>query len=133
MKLGGTWKGALLGGANVLAVATCIALMLANGPRDIGDPEELGHLTPLHPGDAFALVLVLGLVPGMVAGMWLGRFAEGLGGPAVIRTLALAVPSLLVVIVLGGVTQQPDLIVPSLLPTGVAVLALERWTRNKER
>ena len=131
MSLSAGSKGALVGAANVLAVSICIALAIAHGPRDIGDPEELGYIAPLFPADAFALVLVLGLGPGILAGWLLGRLVDGVRAPALTRTLALAVPSLLVVVVLGGLTAQPQLITPALLPTGVAVLALERWTRPR--
>ena len=130
MRLSACQKGALVGAANVLAVAICIALAIAHGPRGVGDPEELGYLAPLFPRDAFALVLVLGLAPGILAGWLLGRLVDGVRAPAFTRTLALAVPSLLTVAVLGVLSAQPQLIVPALLPTGVAVLALERWTRS---
>jgi len=129
MRLSAGWKGALLGGANVLAVAVCIALAIAHAPRHIGDPEELGY-SSLFPSDAFALVLVLGVFPGILAGALLGRFAGGLRAPAPLRVLALAAPAVLVVIFLGGMIAQPQLITPALLPTGVAVLVLERWTRS---
>lgn len=130
MRLSAGWKGALLGGANVVAVAICIALAIAHGPRHVGDPEELGYIAPVFPGDAFALVLVLGLVPGVLAGCLLGRLVGDLRAPALLRSFVLAVPSALVVLVLGIITQQPQLITPALLPTGVAVLVLERWTRG---
>jgi len=131
MRLSAGAKGALIGAANVLAVAVCIALAIAHGPRHVGDPEELGYLSPLFPGDAFVLILVLGLGPGILAGWLLGRLVDGVRASALTRTLALAVPSQLVVIVLGGLIGQPQLIVPALLPTGVAVLVLERWTRPR--
>jgi len=130
MTLSAGKKGVLLGVANVLAVASFITVMLGQSSRAIGDPEELGYVAPLGPADAFAIVLVLGMIPGILAGLCLGRLAGALDASPLVRRLALAIPSLFVVLVLGGTTQQLALVLPALLPTAVAVLALERWTRR---
>jgi hypothetical protein len=132
MTLSASWKGALLGAANVLAVATCIAIRLAHGPRTIGDPEELGYIAPVRPDEAFILVLMLGLGPGILAGVGLAKIARGVTAPAHVRLFVLALPALLMVLVLGVLTAQFHLIAPALLPTAIAVVALERWVRPRE-
>jgi len=74
---------------------------------------------------------MLGLGPGILAGVGLGKIASGVTAPAHVRLFVLALPALLMVLLLAGLTAQLRLIVPALVPTAIAVLALERWARPR--
>jgi len=110
----GLWKGTLLGLVNVFVIAIGMA----------GFESQ--------PNIAM-LVIVFGGLPGVVAGALLGALASVISGsPRVIRVAVLTAPALCVVFALAGEFGMQDLAVVSCIPTVVAALILERWTRLVE-
>lgn len=107
-------KGFVLGAANVLVIALGIALM-------DGVPE------------AGVLVVMIGMIPGVLAGLVLGAIAGHMERSNVVaRMAALIVPAVGVVVFLGTELGVEELIVVASIPSVVAALLLERWTRRVE-
>ncbi len=110
----GATKGFLLAVANVVVIALGIAMME-------GDAEAL------------AVVTMFGMVPGVIAGVVLGVFAARLESAGVgVRIVALTFPTVGVVVVLGTMFTMDALIPVASIPSVVAALVLERWTRKVE-
>jgi ABC-type dipeptide/oligopeptide/nickel transport system permease subunit len=107
-------KGFVLGAANVLLIAIGIAMMERSG-------------------EAVILVTMFGMIPGVIAGTVLGVIAQHMPSHNVgARIAALTLPSVLLVIVLGTVFGMEELIPVASIPSVVAALVLERWTRVVE-
>lgn len=104
-------KGALLGAVNVVVVALGLA----------GLENEK---------DVFILVILFGMAPGVIAGGFLGTIARAVRAWPVSRRLTLLVPlPVIVVFVLAGMFGMDAAAPISCIPTCVAALILERWTR----
>ena len=104
----------MLGAANVMLIALGIAMMERSG-------------------EAAVLVVMFGMVPGVLAGIVLGAIAGGMKTYSVVaRNAALIVPSFGVVVVLGTMFGMDALIPVASIPSVVAALILERWTRKVE-
>lgn len=103
-------KGIVVGVGNVVAVA--VGLGLTQG--SLTDNSQL-----------VTVVCVLGVVPGIIAGAAIGYLA---GRLAILRRLTLASLAVFAVVVLG-LLIEPAFIWFASIPTIVAALALERWTR----
>ena len=107
-------KGFVLGAANVMLIALGIAMMEKSG-------------------EAAILVMMFGMVPGVLAGLVLGAIAGRMESNNVgARIAALVVPSLGVVMLLGTEFGMESLILVASIPSVVAALILERWTRKVE-
>ena len=107
-------KGFVLGAANVILIAIGIAVMERSG-------------------EAAALVMMIGMIPGVLAGLVLGAVAGQLERYNVgARIAALAIPSVVVVMFLATEFGMEELIVVASIPSVVAALILERWTRKVE-
>jgi len=105
-------KGFVLGAANVVLIA-------------------MGMGLAAHDGAAAMLVVVLGGVPGMLAGGVLGWLAQGTAAfPPALRVALLVVPAVAVVFVLADAFGVHDGSPHACIPTVLAALVLERWTRR---
>jgi len=110
VKAGG--KGFVLGAANVMLIALGIAVMEGSG-------------------EAGVFVMMFGMIPGVLAGLVLGFVASHMDAYNVAaRVAALVVPAILVVIMLASEFGMEELIPVASIPTVVAALLLERWTRK---
>lgn len=107
-------RGVILGALNTLVIAIGIAAW-ANS------------------AELFLLVLVLGCLPGMVAGAVLGWIAKRMARqrPA-LRAAVLATLAVVAVVAIATPFEANDLVEISCIPTFVAVLLLERGTRIVE-
>lgn len=95
----------------------------------IGMGASVGHHDVL--GVAFFVAMV-GIVPGVVTGACLGAIAGALRAqPSWLRLPLLLVPALLVVTALALAFSMVSFAGVSAIPTCVAVLLLERWTRQR--
>lgn len=104
----------MLGAANVMLIAIGIAMMERSG-------------------EAAVLVVMFGMVPGVLAGIALGAIAGRMETYSVVaRIAALTVPSFFVVVLLGTEFGMESLILVASIPSVVAALILERWTRKVE-
>jgi hypothetical protein len=135
------YRGALLGFGAVLAVAAVVATAVLIEPRLAGwsgDGEEAGWgFGPYVEGHDRAaqqigmIIAFIGMLPGIVAGLLLGRFAdEMLDWPARARAIVLATCAVSSVALLGMLTQQQVFIAPACVPVAAVALVLERWTRR---
>jgi hypothetical protein len=107
--------GVLLAAANVVVIGL-----------GLGFTAPAGH--PL--GIAF-FVCMIGIVPAVVLGALLGWLADVTAPlPVWLRTLVLALPAIALVVLLGAYFSMHDFIVVASIPTFVAVLLLERATRQ---
>ena len=107
----GVWLGIVLGLLDVFVIAT--------GMADVYDEAAVA-----------AVVVMLGLVPGVGLGALLGWLAEVIGPlPVPLRRFVLIVPALLLVILLGGELSLQRFVMLASIPTVVAALVLERATR----
>lgn len=107
-------KGFVLAAANVIVIALGIAMMERSG-------------------EAAALVMMIGMIPGVLAGIVLGLVAGQMEHNSVVaRIAALIVPTVGVVILLATEFGMDELIVVASIPSVVAALLLERWTRKVE-
>jgi len=105
-------KGFVLGAANVFLIAIGIGVMERSS-------------------EAAAMVTMYGMIPGVLAGLVLGFIAGYMENHGVVsRVAALVVPAILVVIMLATEFGMDELIVVASIPTVVAALLLERWTRK---
>ena len=112
--MNGAWKGTVLATLNVLVIA--IGLASFEGEANIA-----------------MLVIVFGVVPGLLAGAGLGALASILAtSPPVIRIGVLTVPALGVVFALAREFGLQEAALVSCIPTIVAALLLEKWTRHVE-
>lgn len=110
MKAGG--KGFVLGAANVILIAIGIGVMERSG-------------------EAAIMVSMFGMIPGVLAGLVLGFVASQMESYGVVaRVAALVVPAICVVIMLASEFGMDELIPVASIPTVVAALLLERWTRK---
>ena len=105
------FKGIILGFLNVLVISIGISVT-ARSP------------------EAFVLVAMIGGAPGLVLGLVLGAVAGWTDTqPVALRVTVLMVPALLLVVVLGQMFELSELVYLAAIPTAVAALVLERWTR----
>ncbi len=105
-------KGFLLAAANVLVIAIGIAVMEGSA-------------------EAAVMVMMFGMVPGILAGLVLGVVAGHLESSGVVQRIAvLTLPAIGVVIVLATEFGMEELILVASIPSVVAALVLERWTRK---
>ncbi|MBL9015864.1 MAG: hypothetical protein JNL83_16885 [Myxococcales bacterium] len=117
--MSGIWKGALLGIVNVLVIAIGIAMFV---------PDPL--FRERYPNVA-QLVFAYGSVPGLFGGACLGVLASALDRSALVLRLAvLTLPALGLVYALASAFDMTSFALVSCIPTIVAALILERWTRR---
>ena len=110
--MNGIWKGTVLGAANVVLIAIGMAAI-------DGDPAVA------------MLVMMFGGLPGIVGGVVLGALAQAFEAwPPVGRVGLLALPALGLVYLLAHEFHMTHLALVSSIPTVVAALILERWTRK---
>jgi hypothetical protein len=131
-ELSGLGKGALLGIANVCAIACLAGIAIAlDLPRSHGGELGAGDLPGRNPALQLAqLIVIVGLVPGTVAGALLGWMATSVQCARALRLTMVAGPAMLVVAWLGAVMGRLELVVSACIPTLVAAVILERWTRR---
>jgi hypothetical protein len=93
-------------------------------------------LSAIEPRERFAIVIAmfgLTFIPCGLAGAILGWVAGRTQAKRVaLRRTILIVPALAIVYALGYATDLDEYIVVSCIPTIVAALVLESWTRNAE-
>ena len=83
--------------------------------------------------EAGFFVMMFGMIPGVLAGIVLGVVAGHMASHSVVaRLAALIVPTLGVVILLATEFGMEALIPVASIPSVVAALVLERWTRKVE-
>ncbi len=105
-------RGVVLGAVNVLVIAIGLGFMV----NDSAVPP---------------FVIIFGGVPGVAVGGLLGLLAARTDtSPPWLRAALLAVPALGVVVFLAGAFGMYSYVVVSCIPTMVAALVLERWTRR---
>jgi hypothetical protein len=105
-------RGIVLGAANVLVIAIGMGVMA-------------------HDSEVTSLVATLGAMPGMIAGAVLGWLAQCVATrPPRLRVALLAVPAVGVVVALADTFGMDASVPVACIPTLVAVLILERWTRR---
>jgi hypothetical protein len=105
-------------GALGAVIGTCNAIFIA-----VAIGFQLG-------GDAGVVVLLLGILPALVIGYFLGVMAAMLGArPVWVRCAALVLPPLGLLLVLVAPLGMTDVFAPALIPTAVCGLVLERATR----
>jgi hypothetical protein len=110
----GVLKGSLLGALNAFVIA--IGMAGVEGEANIA-----------------VLVLIFGGLPAVVAGALLGALASVMDdAPVPLRIGVLTVPALGVVFGLAHEFRMQELAMVSCIPTVVAGLMLERWTRKIE-
>lgn len=107
-------KGLVLAAANVVVIALGIAMMERSA-------------------EAAGFVMMFGMIPGVLAGLVLGAVAGHMENSNVVaRLAALIVPAICVVILLATQFGMEELIAVASIPSVVAALVLERWTRKVE-
>ncbi|MEO8700471.1 MAG: hypothetical protein ABI867_10525 [Kofleriaceae bacterium] len=111
-----TYKGVVLGIANVVAVAAVIGATVAM------------HTRTRTGAEAFVMVGVLGILPGIFAGAFLGWLAGQLPAFRAVILSAIAVSG---VMILGSLTE-PELILRSCIPTIIAATVLAWWTSPRD-
>lgn len=113
--LSGACKGVLLAWLNCLVIALCLAISER-------DPSVL------------VMVSVFAAVPagitGLVAGSLVGAMPKH---PLWWRLIVLLVPSFALVVVLGTQMGMAHYVVVASIPTLVACVVLEKWTRSPEQ
>jgi hypothetical protein len=108
----GVLRGVVLGAANVLVIA-------------------IGMSIAARDGDVTVLVVLYGGIPGLVTGALLGGIAQGIAAqPPQLRAPVLAVPAIGVVLFLASAFDMLPMAPVACIPTVVAALILERWTRR---
>ncbi|MBA3500742.1 MAG: hypothetical protein M4D80_02900 [Myxococcota bacterium] len=112
----GSLKGILVGLANAVIVAFCIAMWIADG--DVAE--------------ATLIITMVGALPATLTGAFLGFLAENNQhtNRRVMFVWMLAA-SCTAVAFLGTIFDLPELIVVSCVPTAAGCSILERWTRAK--
>jgi hypothetical protein len=107
----GFWKGTILGVVNVFVIAIGVAALE-------------------HEAGLMSLVVMLGGLPGLLAGGIIGGAAQAMSRLSPTPRIALlALPAVGVVFGLAHEFAVPELATVSCIPTLVGVLILERWTR----
>jgi uncharacterized membrane protein len=105
-------RGLALGAANVVVIAIGIGVME-------------------HDSEATCMVIVFGALPGLIAGAVLGWLAGCTATRSPWwRVTLLAVPGIGVVVFLAEAFWMYQFVVVACIPTIVAALILERWTRR---
>jgi hypothetical protein len=108
----------------VLALASLVATGLALGLVDPGHGRF----------EMLLIVLMVAWAPGIVAGMVLGAIAHASAGRSIrVRQLTLVIGALAGVVLITHSFGQLDLAPVSCIPTALAALVLERWTRRAAR
>ena len=112
----GSLKGILVGLANTLVVAFCMAAWL-----------DGAHLM-----EATVIISMIGAIPAVLIGAFLGHLGEvkQTTNRRVMLVWMIAVACAAVAF-LGTIFDLPELIVVSCIPTAAACSVLERWTRAK--
>jgi len=116
--MSGSLKGILVGFANTVVVAFCIAMISHDG----------------HGGGSFellTLIVVFGFLPGVITGALLGHFAETTKQNRMVVLISLIASSCFAVSMLGAFFGVGELVLVSCIPTAAACSILERWTRPK--
>jgi hypothetical protein len=114
------WKGALLGIANVLVIAI-----------GIGAIEASTEASRYANDGVTKLVFMFGSVPGISAGVVLGGVARALERSSrLVRIVVLTLPALGLVYALAREFDMMHVAAVSCIPTVIAALILERWTRS---
>jgi hypothetical protein len=109
-------RGVLLGALNVVVIAIAMGASMGRG-------SVLG---------AALLVSSVGILPGVVTGACLGALAGSMRAqPRWLRVRKLLIPALAVVAALATTLGVISFAAVSAIPTMVAVLILERWTRER--
>lgn len=107
-------KGFVLAAANVMVIAMGISMMESSA-------------------EAGFFVMMFGMIPGVLAGIVLGLLAGHMESYSVAaRLAALIVPTVGVVILLATEFGMEPLVPVASIPSVVAALVLERWTRKVE-
>jgi len=105
-------RGILLGAANVLVIAIGLGITAGNDAVTM-------------------LVVMLGGIPGLIAGGVLGWLARRIETrPPFLRATLLTVPAVGVVFFLAAEFGMDASVPVACIPTTVAALILERWTRR---
>jgi peptidoglycan/LPS O-acetylase OafA/YrhL len=106
-------RGAFLGAVNVVVIALGIAVTQHH-----------------HGADAFATLMILGMLPGVIAGALIGGLARRNASysPAA-RLLSFLLPACGLVMFLGVAVEMGENVVVACIPTVAAAIALERATR----
>lgn len=108
----GVLRGVVLGAANVLVIA-------------------IGMGITARQADVASMVFMFGGIPGLLAGGLLGGLAQGIATrPPPLRATVLAVPAVGVVFFLASAFGLSPMAPIACIPTVVAALILERWTRR---
>jgi hypothetical protein len=108
----GVLRGVVLGAANVLVIAIGMGVMARHG-------------------DVTSSVIMFGGIPGLIAGGLLGGLAQGIATRSPwLRATVLAVPAVGVVFFLASAFEMTPMAPIACIPTVVAALILERWTRR---
>jgi hypothetical protein len=126
-----TALGMVLGAVNVVVVAIVLAIYLTRiEPRHIVGGITLQPPFGLH---VAALVLCIGILPGMLVGGFCGFLTTQLRDRSILTRLAgLGTVAVSGVFAIGSLSDTWMLVVPALAPTLVAVAVLERMTRPLE-
>lgn len=114
-------KGLVLGAANVLFVALGFTLL---------EPASQSECGCDHRWDLFWAVAIVGMVPGLLVGGVAGYYARTVRA---YRRVVVAGVGLAAVLVMGLFVGMPiELVALACIPTTIAALILERWTRPVE-
>jgi hypothetical protein len=118
-----TAKGALLGLAAIEAVAVLAGIAAAQ--------HAFHRLTFEHSaaGEVIATIGIFGVIPSLIVGAAAGRLAGVLGRLSPRLRLTILAPAMLVMASGVDIVLDADIVLPSIAPTLIAVVLLERWTR----
>ncbi|NVB77362.1 MAG: hypothetical protein HOV81_03120 [Kofleriaceae bacterium] len=109
--------GGLLGALNMLVIAVGIGATYGGSKMAV----------------SAAAVAAIGILPGIMAGAFVGALADALRRkPVWLRVTVLFGSALLLVLGLAAIGDMFEFAALSSIPTFVAVLALERWTRERD-
>lgn len=121
--------GMILGAVNVIAISILVGIYVY-----YVEPEVIGG--SVRAADSFqfgAIVLCLGMVPGIVLGAVSGMVGQWLRDRSqLVRYAGIATVALGGVFFLGAVGNSATLVMPALMPTLILVGVLERLSRNVE-
>jgi hypothetical protein len=118
-----TAKGALVGLAAIEAIAVLAGIAAAQ--------HAFYRLSFEHSraGEVIATIGIFGIIPSLVVGAAAGRLAGVLARLSPRLRLAILAPAMLVLACGADVALDADIVWPSIAPTLIAVVLLERWTR----
>lgn len=106
-------RGAFLGAVNVVVIALGIAVTQHH-----------------HGADAFATLMILGMLPGVIAGALIGALAKrNARYSAAARLVSFLLPACALVVFLGVGVEMGEYVIVACIPTLAAAVALERATR----